>query len=197
VGGGSGPNHANLGLHMAMQTQTSQMHFAATQSPQGGLSPMQQHQQLLQHQQAALGHAQLAQQLPSTPSQLSHSPHVSPALSHAALSAQQLQQARAQQVPSVLSHQYPQHLQAANVASRPIYQQEQQQQQTPPRPAQPNIVQVPTLPQASVMPNGQPGIPAAARPPTTTTAGQWPFIVLSAVPTSPHPQCSPVTISFM
>ncbi|KAG0240029.1 transcription initiation factor TFIID component TAF4 family-domain-containing protein [Mortierella sp. GBAus27b] len=158
VGGGSGPNHASLGLHMAMQTQTTQIHFTATQSPQGGLSPMQQHQQLLQHQQAALGHAQLA-----------HSPHVSPALSHAALSAQHLQQARAQQVPSVLSHQYPQHLQAANVASRPIYQQEQQQQ-TPPRPAQPNIVQVPTLTQASVMPNGQPGIPAAARPPTTTAA---------------------------
>ncbi|KAK3813386.1 MAG: hypothetical protein J3Q66DRAFT_46392 [Benniella sp.] len=187
--------NANLGLHMPQTSQplSSGIHFAASQSPQGGLSPMQQQQvQQMQGQ----GLLQPQQQLPSTPSQLSRSPHVSPAIAHAALPAQQ--------APSVLSHQYPHQLQPGVVAARPVYQlqpgqqqiqimnQQQLMNQQAPRPAQPNA-QMPGHPQAPGVPTSQPTMPSAVRPPATTGPSATPIAQAGSPLHHILSSCSPAT----
>ncbi|KAF9191179.1 hypothetical protein BGZ51_007630 [Haplosporangium sp. Z 767] len=172
------PGHSQQNTVQHSQSLPASMHFPPTQSPQKQVSPLLQHQT---HQTTGSleptsvplpGHTgstslqgqQPPHQLPTTPSHLSQSPQVSPAMPLINPPVHQVQPNRPQQTPPTLSPSYPPSI----PQQQPQQQPQPMNQPTAPRPVQPSIVQAPSPSQAQVQSrpasNGQLATPAVARP---------------------------------
>ncbi|KAG0255068.1 hypothetical protein BG011_005337 [Mortierella polycephala] len=172
------PGHPQQNTVQHPQSLPASMQFPPTQSPQQQVSPLLQHQT---HQitgpleptsvplpghtgPTSLQGQQPSHQLPTTPSHLSQSPQVSPAMPLINSPVHQVQPNRPQQTPPALPQSYP----PSMPQQQPQQQSQSMNQSTAPRSVQTSIVQTPPPSHAQVQsrpaPNGQLATSAVARP---------------------------------